>query len=326
MVRKDINGEGQMILERTVMGMSVAISITYIVLICIPSGWHTKVSQIWSFYLGLFSVEVRQDTLGGWVIKKTLNSIGRMFGAKGESAWGKMMEACAEGDHSIQQLRDQFCNIELLSGGFLNNCWVWSQVLYGSWGMAFAMVCTSCCMMTGTALLMTTPGKCSRMAAMGMFSTAAVVNLLGTGSYVMLTFPLQRWLHEIYGSHDGLTFSQGSVVAAACTVCVCFMPVMVWFGSYRATVQQFDEDEEYWDDGTGAGAGVDAYGNPLPVDQYGNPMYGDASQYGDPSQYPPPGDASQYPPGAGQYGDPSWQGPAGHGPPQPGQPGYVQSW
>lgn len=230
---------------------------------------------------------------------------------KGESTWAKYSEAMSEGTHSIQQLRDQFCNIELMTGGVLNSCWGWSQFLYGCWAMIITLGVTIVFLVGGAGMMLAPPTKCIRMAALGMFCIAAVLNLLGTGAYVLLTINMNRWLHEIYGSHDGLTFSMGSVMAVGLTVAAGVLPLMVWFCSALPRA----EDEEYYD------YPVDAYGNPLPCDQYGNPLPVD--QYGNPIPVDKDGNPTYPDGGAGGSGYDAYGGGA---PPQgydmgPG-PGY----
>lgn len=286
-----LDEESKSIVERVIMAVSIAVSICYGVLIALPTGFHTKVTQIWSFYIGLWNCTIKMDTLAGGLIKQAMKGIIKATNSKeeGEAKWAKMKETLSPGDHSIQQLRDQFCNIELLSGGFLNNCWTWSQFMYGSWILGFCLVITIVFLIAGAGLLCAPPTKCIRYSALGMYAAAALFNAGGTGSYVVLTFNLNRWLLEIYGSHDGLTFSMASIFTGALTIIVVLLPVMVWTCS--ALPRGFDDE---YDD---CGPPVDQYGNPLPVDQYGNPLPVD--QYGNP--LPPPGAGA--PPGA--YPDPN---------------------
>merc|ERR1719487_2910109 len=208
-------------------------------------------------------------TLGGMFLHKFVELVGSKF-AKDPKSFKedlkKFVEALENEDATIQGLRDQFCNLELVLG-FMNNCHVWSLLLYGSWLMAFALIMTVILMVTGSGLLLAKPTKCMRKTALMLFAAAAVINFLGFAGYVGLTFNLQRWLVEIYGSHDGLTFSSATVACAGLTFMVCFLPVMVFFCTNQPGGKKDDDyDEQYYGQPM-----LDQYGNPAPVDQYGNP-------------------------------------------------------
>jgi len=282
--------EARKVTERIVVVIATGVSIAYVVLLVIPSGWHVKVTQIWSFYIGLFNVTIKADSIGSYLIKSII-----MLAAKATKSNGPSREFVQklldildpEEAHDIQGLRDALCNIEMLAGGFFNNCQVWSYVLYGSWIMAISLLITIVLLMAGSCLLLASPTKCVRWTSFCMFSMAAVVNLLGLGGYIALSFQLQRWLVEIYGSHGGLTFSVASIACAGLTLLVCLIPAMV----FACTNLPRGHIEDDWDQ---QNVVVDAYGNPMLVDANGVPIqvdqYGNQSFSGPPSQYDQPYD------------------------------------
>merc|ERR1712224_915006 len=99
--------------------------------------------------------------------------------ANDDGYWKAFVDALEPDDKSIQFYRDQFCNIALLSGGFMNNCQVWTYLLYGSWMLAASLVCTIIFLLTGAGLLFAPPTRCVRLTALGMFAVAAAANVGG---------------------------------------------------------------------------------------------------------------------------------------------------
>lgn len=291
---KFLDDESKKIVERVVVVMSFFISIAYGVLLCVPTGWHTKVTQIWSFYIGLWNVKVRADTLGGTILKKLCNGVS-------STGWKRMSETLNDGDHDIQRLRDEFCNADMFTGGFLNNCWIWTQFMYGSWAMGLSLVITIVFLLAGAGMTCAKPTKCIRWAGLGCYCTAAFFNAGGCAGYAFLTMNMSNWLMEIYGSHGGLTFSMASLFAGTLSLGVILLPFMVFACTMLPSRYDDDEDDGY-------GTPVDQYGNPIPVDQYGNPIpvdqYGNpvaVDQYGNPL---PPSGPTGSPGPVDQYGNP----------------------
>lgn len=289
-----LDDESRKVLERVVVAISFMVTVGFGILLFMPTGMHVKTTQIWAFEFGLTNVHINTKTLGGTLLKGLYSGSRAAFAGKGKKKtagsryWKELGKAWGEGDHSIETVRNQLCNIELLGAGYLNNCWIWSQVLYGSWALMVGMVLAMVLLLGGCALLLVKRNRCIRSFALGCFGLAAFASCCGAGAYVVLTFNLSRWLIEIYGSHDGLTFSQGSVAAAALTLLTVLNPGLLWC----ARTFTGDESEYYGDDDFGPPLQVDQYGNPspakdqygnpIPVDQFGNPMVVD--QYGNPVQ------------------------------------------
>lgn len=271
--------ENRKVVSRIVMMLSFGIAAAYGVLMFMPTGWHIKSTQIWTFYVGLFTVSVRMDTLGGGLFKHLTKGLfsavqGKDKGNKGWQMFLNALGGCARddpeckggpNDQTIQSLRDQFCNIELVVPGLLRNCHTWSYLLYGSWILAIGLILTIACLLTGCVVLAAGEGKCIRRTVLGMYCSAAFFNVSGFVGYAFLSMYLKDWLREIYGSHSQLTFSVSSVACAGLTVVVCVLPLMV----FACGMKPAYEEDEYWQEQEPL---LDEYGNPVPVDQYGNPL------------------------------------------------------
>merc|ERR1719240_1211155 len=96
-------------------------------------------THVWNFYIGIYSMEVNMESLGGLILK------GAAYGAdyskskhKGKTTnfYTGLIQTFSKGTHTIQHIRDQMCNAGMFTGGvFGDMCAIWNKIQYASWGM-----------------------------------------------------------------------------------------------------------------------------------------------------------------------------------------------
>lgn len=310
-----VKEEEKKAVERLIIFLSVALSISMIFCLAIPHGWHMKSTQIWTFYVGLFNVQVKMDSLAGGFLKgglKTLAGKGRME---------KMVEVLEPSDHSIQWYRDQFCNIELLATGIMNNCVVWNHLYWGSVAAAVGLIIAIVGLMTGATLMVLKPTRCIRLSALAILWAVPIVSLGGLGVYFALSFNFSDWLVNLYIANKVVTFSNIAILAALTSLGSILPPTLLMTCARMRSKEDdelaFGTDGMYYDPSMGPPPpGWDPNMGPPPPGW--DPSMGYPSQGAPPSGPPPSGYNPYVSTGASDY------------PQQPqggyGQPGYGASY
>lgn len=212
------------ILPKVVVGIALFIAIGFTIVLAVPTGWHIKVTQVWSFYVGLFNVKVRADTIIGGTMKKLTKGVAKGVGAK--KSFDSLLGSI-DGDNTIQFYRDQMCNVEMAMAGVLNNCQVWTNLMYGSYAAACGLLISIVCLLVGATLMFMPPSRCQFLSTLACFGAAAIVSISSLGGYMVLSYGFQDWLSGIYGSHRGLTFSTCSFVAGMLALASVSLPITV---------------------------------------------------------------------------------------------------
>lgn len=271
------------------------VSVLYVIILAMPFGWQIKTTQIWTFYIGLWNVESKIDTLLGGGAKSLLR-------AATSPEYAQKFTAVFEGSgKSIQQFRDQFCNVELLAGGLLNNCGVWQQLLYGSYLAIIAIVIAVVCNLFGVALMFMKPTRCARMSCVALFGVGGFVACGGVAGYFALSLPLKEWLVQIYMSSNSITWGPFCFAAGGIAIVNAVIPAVL---ISCANMPKKKGRDGYDSDGSGS---VSSYSDQ--DTQYQQTIAGPQQGYGaagysDPG-YPPQGYVQ---PGLG-YGQPGMQQP-----------------
>jgi len=338
----------------TVVALSVLLSLIWTILICLPTGWHTKSTLIWNFNVGLYYVKVDRAIvgsiahMGAGLIDFTTSAVRK----KKTTVLGDALGHITEGEESLRFYRDMFCNMGVLP--MMNmNCAPWEHLLIGSWVMLLSTIITIILLLCGAGFMyyyeFHNARKKTRKWAMGFLAFGAFVNLMGMGAYVGLTFQFGNWLQEMMLSSSRCTFSFIFVMAimihlftwAPCLICwTCagsnekedIAEEMAWekkklmygFDDEYAGEEHYDEygnpvSHPQYDESGNPIPKYDAYGNPLPQqDAYGNSMHGSyhTSAYSEHEMHPVGGGSYHADPYAqGSYHtDPYSQG-SGHGDP-----------
>eukprot|EP00746_Dinoflagellata_sp_MGD_P167678 gnl/MRDRNA2_/MRDRNA2_98509_c0_seq1.p1 gnl/MRDRNA2_/MRDRNA2_98509_c0~~gnl/MRDRNA2_/MRDRNA2_98509_c0_seq1.p1 ORF type:complete len:329 (+),score=52.98 gnl/MRDRNA2_/MRDRNA2_98509_c0_seq1:112-1098(+) len=307
MVMFDEDPEAKKVVSRVVVALALMAAVTNAVLIFAPNGWHTKSTHIWNFNVGLHDVDVDDKTLGSFVFKKLFYHVAKLVSNREKATrWSeKLQAALSPGGHTIENIKNQLCNIQMLLP-VVNNCWMWTQMQYSGWMMLIGLACSSILLLTGAGLLLAKETRCIRMSAFALFCGASFVNVGCLAGYIALTWNFSTWLAELYLSHPGLTFGSITMVAVVTAFVTLLLPPMTFFCvGFPEKKSKFGEHDDY-------------YGGSPPVDEYGNPLQPAGGGWDDPNQssfydpnMPPPGpDPYQDPygggaaPGPGTYQDP----------------------
>lgn len=235
--------------DMVVKALALIVAAGDIVLLAMPYGWQIKTTQIWSFYLGLWNVQAKLDTLLGGGGRALLRSVSQ------SPEFVSKFTATLEGDgKSIQQFRDQFCNVEILAGGLFNNCQVWQQLLWGSYLAILALVVAILCNLFGVAFMFMAPTRCSRMSCLILFSVAGFVSLAGLAGYMCLSLALKEWLVALLLSSPSITWGPLCMVAVVLALTNAAIPIVLMFcGVFprkkRADGYDSDSGSSYSEDG-----------------------------------------------------------------------------
>lgn len=296
--------------ERVAAVLAVFLAAGEIFVMVYPSGWHLKTTHIWSFYVGLFSVEVKIDTIAGSVILKAAKALA------GKQVMQKMQSVLEPGASSIQHFRDEFCNVEILSGGILNNCYVWGYLYYGGMLAAIGLGVSIVLKLTAVAMLLLPRTRCVRMAVLTTMGLASFLSFGAVIGYIALTSSFREWLVNVQLAHSGLTYGSMAIVAGVLAL-ASPLPAVLLMACAQFT---FAKDDEWEYEGE--------YGMQQPI--Y-DPSMGAAPGCYDPSMGPPPpGYGPGYsvgPPQPGYYDPAMGAAPQGYGAAPPayggrGQPVY----
>merc|ERR1719335_1445998 len=123
----------------------------------------------------------------------------------GKQVVKKLQAALEPGSHSIQHFRDEFCNVEILSGGLLNNCHVWGYVYYGGLLAAIGLGLSVVLKLIGVALLCLPRTRCVRLSVVSVLGAAAFCSMGAVVGYFALTSSFREWLVNVQLAHSGMT-------------------------------------------------------------------------------------------------------------------------
>jgi len=207
--------------EKVIAAIAVVQAAGLIFCMAFPSGWHIKTTHVWTFYVGLFNVHIKMDTLGGSLVK------GAVMKMVGRSQMEKMLEVLEPSEHSIQFYRDQFCNIELLSGGILNNCQIWNSLYIGSLIAALGLFIAVVALLAGVVLLFLAPSRCIRRSCLICFFIASFSSIGGLAGYCGLSYQFSNWLVNVFLSSKALTLSTTAIVCGLVSCSTLLTPALL---------------------------------------------------------------------------------------------------
>lgn len=211
-----------------------------------PSGWHTKTTHIWTLYVGLYQVDVRLDTLTGSLAGAAVDVAGKGIDlirrAKVDpdqgSALFKLMSPSEP--KSLQFMRDQFCNVELFSGGFTDSCQVWTYLMYGSWVALLGLFIEIVFLLCGCMLMCMKVTVCTRWSVILLWMSGALIGCGTLAAYLFMSLNFKEWLTDVQLSPGDFTFSFVAVVASLLSFfCLFLGPIVMMGGSFPTS--RYDE-------------------------------------------------------------------------------------
>lgn len=239
--------------EKVAMAMVLALSIGLIVVTAYPKGWHLKTSHIWSFNFGLFNVEIKLDTLAGGMLLKGAESV------IGKKKVAKMKQVIQTDEpKSIQFYRDQFCNIDMLSGGALNSCHVWTMLYYGGVLAGVALMLAVAFNLAGIGCMFLPPSRRWRLIVVWLWAIGAAMAMGGVVGWACVTYPLANWLTNVQMAHSGTTYSFMSLVAGVLSMLTPIPAILLLF---FGNIPKSDFEGQAWVEPYGA-AGYGSTGAP----------------------------------------------------------------
>lgn len=281
-----------------VVMITCILALSWMIIICLPTGWQTKATMIWNFHVGLYRVEVKAGLVGSAL--QAVGGIGDFTATrirKKKTTWfKKAIKHVTTGEESLRYYRDLFCNVAVIP--VMNmSCAPWEHLLIGSWVMLLSTIMTILLLLTGAAFMYyyvhhNTRAKVRKW-AMGFLTAGPIVNMMGLAGYTGLTFQFGHWLAELMLSSAGATFSFIYVLALmlhlftwapVLIACTCakageaedIAEDMAW--ERKKLLYGFDDEygyEEYDEYGNPRGVQYDEYGHPMQrTDEYGNPIHG----------------------------------------------------
>jgi hypothetical protein len=266
-----------------VVAVAVLLSIFWLIVICVPTGWQTKATLVWNFHVGLYYVKVDRGPVG---MVAHLGAAILDFGAskitkKQSRVFGDSLKMITEGEESLRFYRDMFCNTAVIP--VLNmSCAPWEHLLIGSWVMLLTTIMTIILLLSGAAFMYyyvhhNTRTKVRKW-AMGLLTSGAIVNLMGLGAYTGLSFNFGHWLAELMLSSSGATYSFVYVLALMLHLFT-WTPVLIACTCAKAGEAEDIAEDMAWERKKLLYGFDDEYGNEDQYDEYGNPRY---DEYGNP--------------------------------------------
>lgn len=304
--------------DNVTAAISIFIGVLFVGLIIgtMGKGWHYKMTHVWNFYIGIYSMEVNMDSLGGLALKTLaagtdLAASKTVMRGKQSNFLSSLVRTFERGDHTIQHIRDQMCNSAVFTGGALGDmCGIWNRIMYASWGMLVAIALNVFLLLLGGGFCCLETTRCTRKFTYFCYILGLSIMGGAIAGYVFLTYELDNWLTNINLAVSlGMTFDKGFYACVFLTMCECLPPaVLLCCGTKMPTLEQEMIEAGKIDDPNAKGKGKgDMWKGGAPP-AYGDPMMGG----------PPPGPQSWDGPAPDQGG---WQG----GPP-PGPPDAGKGW
>eukprot|EP00746_Dinoflagellata_sp_MGD_P135557 gnl/MRDRNA2_/MRDRNA2_69605_c0_seq1.p1 gnl/MRDRNA2_/MRDRNA2_69605_c0~~gnl/MRDRNA2_/MRDRNA2_69605_c0_seq1.p1 ORF type:complete len:328 (-),score=21.35 gnl/MRDRNA2_/MRDRNA2_69605_c0_seq1:115-1098(-) len=170
-------------------------SVLWIIILCIPAGWHDKHWLAWTFTLNLRTVYVQKSMLGA-VAEAGIRAVTpKAFMAKIDT----ITSVFGHGDDTIEYYRGQFCSIDGITRMLgADSCTPWEHLYYGSWIMIFTGIITIMLLATGVGFQYHYLNNSARVKyrtfAAGFLLAAPIVAFLGMIIYTCLTFSFRNWM------------------------------------------------------------------------------------------------------------------------------------
>lgn len=217
-----------------------------------PVGWNQKATHIWTIYIGLHYVETKLDTIAG----AAMQAAGQAHDAMAKSAidsgnWvslAKLMNPTEP--HSIQFMRDQFCNAQLWTFGLLGNvCDIFSWLLYSSWCCQLGHVAAIALIFFGTLLMCMKPKKCARWSAVLCYFIAFLALAGGLVLYAFASYKLSDLFVGEMLSNAEFTLSICPLISALLCILILLLPgVLFTCGRWPRKGHLHDDDSYTYDD------------------------------------------------------------------------------
>lgn len=227
-------------------------------------GWNEKSTHIWTLYFGLQTMTTKLDTLAGAAMQAAAASRDALkkssIDAGNSVSLAKMLSPSEP--HSVQFMRDQFCNAQLWTFGLLGNmCEIFSYLLYASWACMLGHVIAIVMILFGSMLMCMKPKKCPRWSAMLCYTIAA----LALGGCLTAYCAVSMLLKDLFVpeglSNPEFTLSICAVLSGGLTLLVLILPIMLFtMGRFPRTFTKDPYGDPYADDMYGGGGGYDPYG------------------------------------------------------------------
>lgn len=160
----------------------------------LEKGWHYKMTHVWNFYIGCYSLEINMDSLGGLALKGVAAGVdyGRSkHKGKQTNFMSGLVATFSKGTHTIQHIRDQMCNAEMFTGGIFGDmCGIWRKMQYASWGMLVAIALNCFLLVLGGGFCCLETTRCTRKFTYICFILGVCVMGGAIAGYFFLTFEL----------------------------------------------------------------------------------------------------------------------------------------
>jgi len=192
------------------MIIACVISMIWLIMICVPTGWHTKSTLIWNFNVGLYYVKVDRAIVGSIAhgVAGMLDFTASAIRKKKTSVLSDALSHITTGEESLRYYRDMFCNVAMVGQ---MNCAPWEHLLIGSWIMLLTTIITILLLIIGATFTYYyeyhNARRKVRQWALGFYVCAGFFNMLGLGAYTGLTFSFGHWLREFMITSARTTFS-----------------------------------------------------------------------------------------------------------------------
>lgn len=240
-----------MFASNVVVGTSLIMSVAWIVMVSLPTGWQEKSTLVWNFRPGLYSVTVERSIGAHGVNAVAYLGDSMVSKVRGKTSAGlqKTLQAVEPGSHSIRHYRDIFCNLAAVPLAN-QNCGPWDHLLIASWLMLLCTVVTVILLWTGAGFYYyywhESARAVSRKWATGLLIVAPTLQLFGLAGYTALTFSFGRWLTEQLPISSGQSTYGGAYIGSCLLWLFTWVPSLIMCTCGGKSDSEELEEEAAW--------------------------------------------------------------------------------